>query len=103
MVWKAYSQAQSFRQFNDLNETDCRVKQWQPSAEKGVFRSKLDSIYDDEDWNAKDDMIDDSELYLAAPDPSGMEMATANKIDELEAKRDDSRRQIEAIKRSLKL
>lgn len=69
----------------------------------GPFQSKLNSIYDDEEWNAKDDMMDDSEQYLAAPDPSGMEMATANKIDELEAKRGDSRRQIEAIKRSLKL
>lgn len=74
-----------------------------PSQDRGAFRSKLDSIYDDDEWNAKDDMMDDSEQYLAAPDPSGMEMAAANKIDELEAKRGDSRRQIEAIKRSLKL
>jgi hypothetical protein len=69
----------------------------------GPFQSKLNSIYDDEEWNAKDDMMDESEQYLAAPDPSGMEMAAANRIDELEAKRGDSRRQIEAIKRSLKL
>ena len=66
------------------------------------FESKLNVIYDnDEDWNAKDDMAEDE--FLEAPDPSGMAFSAANKLSELEAKHNNSKRQIDAIKRSLKM
>ncbi len=68
---------------------------------RGNFESKLDVIYDEDDWNAKDDMADDE--FLEAPDPSGMAFSAANKLSELEAKHNNSKRQIDAIKRSLKM
>lgn len=68
---------------------------------RGNFESKLNVIYDEEDWNAKDDMADDE--FLEAPDPSGLAFSAANKLSELEAKHNNSKRQIDAIKRSLKM
>jgi len=54
---------------------------------------------DDEDWAGRGYDHD----YVTSSDTTGMDYAAANRLDELEAKHEASKRQIEAIKRSLKI
>jgi hypothetical protein len=54
------------------------------------------------DWPDRDDDFND-EGYLQGPDPTGMDYVASNNITELEAKHNESRAQIDAIKRALRL
>jgi len=54
------------------------------------------------DWPDRDDDFND-DAYLRGPDATGMDYAASSNITELEAKHNESRAQIDAIKRALRL
>lgn len=78
---------------------EAQVESEKQSAE--AAKSRKSHAYSEDDWRGDEDNYDDA--YVSAPDPSGMNYERAKEMEELENMHNDSRRQIDAIKRALKL
>jgi hypothetical protein len=57
--------------------------------------------FSEDDWAGNQTNYDDD--YVQAPDPTGQAYEKARQIEELDSKHNDAKRQIDAIKRALKL
>jgi hypothetical protein len=77
-----------------------QVSQIESSKQSEKAKSRVGG-YSEDDWHGEPDFGDD--LYVVSSDPSGQNYEKAKEIEELESKHNDSKRQIDAIKRALKL